>query len=77
MSDVSTSCCLNHFCVIEVPDAQTYRHLKTARRTIDLKRHTNLSARLPRRAVSMRATLILSVLIPLPELPLQSRLLLY
>jgi hypothetical protein len=35
---------LNHFGVIEVPDAQKYRDLKTARRTIDLKGHTNLSS---------------------------------
>src|SRR5690349_24349624 len=37
------SCCLNHFRVIELLDAQTNRHLKSGRSAIELKRDTNLS----------------------------------
>jgi len=39
-----TSCCLNHFGVIEVADAQDDRNLKTGRSAIDLKRNANLLA---------------------------------
>ena len=38
------SCCLNHFGVIEVADAQDDRNLKAGRSAIDLKRDANLLA---------------------------------
>ena len=37
------SCCLNHFGVVEIPDVQKNRHLKTGQSAIELKRDTNLS----------------------------------
>jgi hypothetical protein len=38
----STSCCLNHFGIVKVPDTQKYRHLESDPPAVDLKGDTNL-----------------------------------